>query len=90
MQNMNNIKDRMNVPHHLRSCHTASIAGYTIEGHVPAVDIKKVLLEKPAIAGLAVPAMPVGSPGMEMGNRKDPFDVIAFDDKGKTKFICRI
>ena len=52
------------VPAEARSCHTGSIGGYLIEGHVPATDIKKLLIERPAIAGLAVPGMPVGSPGM--------------------------
>jgi len=67
----------------LRSCHTAKVGAYTIEGHVPASDIQRLLKEKPAIAGIAVPGMPMGSPGMEQGGRKDPFDTIAFTQAGK-------
>jgi hypothetical protein len=68
----------------LRSCHTAKVGGYTLEGHVPAADIHRMLKEKPAIAGIAVPGMPMGSPGMEQGGRKDPFDTVAFTKDGKT------
>lgn len=67
----------------LASCHTALVDGYTIEGHVPAADIKRLLKEKPNIKGLAVPGMPMGTPGME-GHRKDPYDVVTFDAKGNT------
>lgn len=67
----------------LRSCHTAKVGGYTVEGHVPAADIHRMLKEKPAIAGIAVPGMPMGSPGMEQGGRKDPFDTVAFTKDGK-------
>ncbi|MFW5969296.1 MAG: DUF411 domain-containing protein, partial [Halofilum sp. (in: g-proteobacteria)] len=56
--------------------------GYVIEGHVPAADIRRLLEKDPDVAGLAVPGMPVGSPGMESGDRVDPYEVIAFDDKG--------
>jgi hypothetical protein len=68
----------------LRSCHTAKVGGYTVEGHVPAADIHRMLKEKPAIAGIAVPGMPMGSPGMEQGGRKDPFDTVSFTKDGKT------
>lgn len=67
----------------LASCHTAFIDGYVIEGHVPASDIQRLLKEKPDIQGLAVPGMPAGSPGMEMGSRKDPYNVIAVDKNKK-------
>mgnify|MGYP001820145066 FL=1 len=67
----------------LGSCHTGIIDGYTIEGHVPASDIKRLLAERPAVRGLAVPGMPMGSPGME-GPRKDRYSVLTFDDSGKT------
>ena len=63
------------------SCHTAKIGNYTIEGHVPAEDIKRMLKEKPAIAGLAAPGMPQGSPGMDQGS-KERYDVIAFKKDG--------
>ncbi len=71
------------VTQELSSCHTAKIGGYVIEGHVPAEDIKRLLKEKPAIAGLAAPGMPMGSPGMEQGGTKQPYDVIAFTKDGK-------
>ena len=78
------------VPAAARSCHTGMISGYLIEGHVPATDIKRLLLKRPPIAGLAVPGMPVGTPGMEQGSRVDPYDVIAFDKSGKmTVFSSR-
>jgi hypothetical protein len=73
----------------LRSCHTAKVGGYTVEGHVPAADIRKMLAEKPAIAGIAVPGMPMGSPGMEQGGRKEPFDTIAFTKDGKKSVFAR-
>ena len=77
------IKRELGVPRQLRSCHTAQVDGYVIEGHVPADLISKLRSEKPDIKGLAVPGMPMGSPGME-GPRKDPYDIIAFDKGGKT------
>lgn len=69
-------KDQYAIPSNLRSCHTGFIAGYVIEGHVPAADIIRLLEERPNAAGLAVPGMPLGSPGMEMGDRTDAYDVI--------------
>ena len=77
------IKDKQGVPAALRSCHTALIGGYAIEGHVPADVIKKLLKEKPSAAGIAVPGMPMGSPGME-GPSKDTYNVVLFDKAGKT------
>ncbi len=73
------VKQKYNVPDNLSSCHTAIVNGYVIEGHVPADDIKRLLQEKPNVTGLSVPQMPVGTPGMEMGDRKDPFSVFSFD-----------
>jgi hypothetical protein len=72
------------VPRQLRSCHVAVAGGYAFEGHVPADLVKRALAEKPKMAGLAVPGMPVGSPGMEIGGRKDRYDVMAFDRSGKS------
>jgi hypothetical protein len=67
------------------SCHTAEIEGYTFEGHVPADDVKRFLDKKPArMIGLAVAGMPMGSPGMEYDGQKDPYEVLAFDENGKT------
>jgi hypothetical protein len=71
------------------SCHTAKIGAYTVEGHVPAADIKRMLKEKPAIAGIAAPGMPMGSPGMEQGNAKEPYDVIAFKKDGTSTVYAK-
>jgi len=70
------------------SCHTAKIGNYTVEGHVPADDIKRMLKEKPAIAGLSAPGMPQGSPGMEQGV-KEPYDVIAFKKDGTSTVYAK-
>jgi len=72
------------VPEALHSCHTAFVNGYVVEGHVPAADIERLLKEKPHIAGIGVPGMPAGSPGMEMGGRVDRYDVTAFNRDGST------
>lgn len=78
-EDMQEIKDKYGVPKEMASCHTAIIDGYVIEGHVPANDIKVLLKMKPAIIGISVPGMPVGTPGMEMGGKKDAYKVIGFD-----------
>jgi len=80
---MANVKDTVKLPRKLSSCHTAIIDGYIIEGHVPATDIERLIAEKPDITGLSVPNMPVGTPGMEMGNRKDDYNVFAFSPNDK-------
>jgi len=77
------IKDKYGVPENMASCHTALVNGYVVEGHVPAVDIKKLLKLKPAVIGISVPGMPSGTPGMEMGGRKDPYKVVSFDKEKK-------
>ena len=77
------IKISNGLPPRLGSCHTTLIAGYVIEGHVPVSDIRRLLKEKPAIAGLAAPGMPAGSPGMDVPN-SPPYDIIAFDKSGRT------
>ncbi len=68
----------------LASCHTALVGGYFVEGHVPAEDVKRLLEKRPRIAGLALPGMPIGSPGME-GPDPEPFDVLAVDAKGRAR-----
>jgi hypothetical protein len=73
----------------LSSCHTAKVGGYVVEGHVPATDIQRMLKERPPIAGLAAPGMPTGSPGMEQGGRKVPYDVIAFTKDGRRSVFAR-
>lgn len=77
-QDMGAVKQEHGVPRQLTSCHTATVGGYVVEGHVPAGDIKRMLRQQPEMIGLAVPGMPVGSPGMEQGARLDPYDVLAF------------
>jgi len=84
--NMEKVKTDTGVPDKFKSCHTAVINGYVIEGHVPANDIRKLLSEKRKVAGLSVPQMPMGSPGME-GNRKDPYQVYEFYQTGNYKVI---
>jgi len=79
---------RLGVPDKLRSCHTAEIGGYAIEGHVPAADIRRLLAERPKAAGIAVPGMVAGSPGMEQGGRSDPYQTILFDRAGKTRVFA--
>lgn len=81
---MGAVKRRFAVPQRLTSCHTAKVGGYVIEGHVPASAIRRLLREKPAVAGLSVPGMPAGSPGMEVPGRKDPYDVVSFDKAGQS------
>ncbi|WP_305096943.1 DUF411 domain-containing protein [Croceibacterium aestuarii] len=81
------VKDREGVPVNLRSCHTMIVGGYVIEGHVPAADVARLLRERPeGIEGLAVAGMPIGSPGMEMNGRTQPYQVIAFGKSGATVF----
>ncbi len=82
-------KNQYGVPHSLRTCHTAVVNGYVIEGHVPPEDIWRLLRERPAIAGIGVAGMPVGSPGMEQGSIKDPYDVIAWTKDGSTSVYAR-
>ena len=83
------VKRNQQIPPQLQSCHTAIVDGYVIEGHVPVTDIERLLEERPAIAGLAVPGMPVGSPGMEVDGAADQhYDVIAFDEEGQTQVFA--
>ncbi len=78
------IKTQYGVPVDAQSCHTALVGGYVLEGHVPASAVKKLLAEKPKVVGLAVPGMPVGSPGMEVpSGQVEPYNVMAFDKAGK-------
>jgi len=77
------------VPPALGACHTATVDGYVIEGHVPANDIHRLLRERPKILGLAVPGMPVGSPGMEQGSQTERYEVLSFDGAGNTAGYAR-
>ena len=77
------IKAKHNVPEELMSCHLGVVENYAFEGHVPADVVKRVLLERPAILGVAVPGMPMGAPGMEMPNgHVQPYEVFSFDESG--------
>jgi len=80
---------RLGVPDDLRSCHTASIGGYAIEGHVPAADIRRLLAERPDALGIAVAGMPVGSPGMEQGNVRQPYATILFMRDGRRRLFAQ-
>lgn len=87
---MDPLKDQLAIPRHVRSCHTAQIGGYLVEGHVPATDIKRLLKEKPKIMGLSVPGMPVGTPGMDQpGIPAEPYNVIAFQKAGATSVYAK-
>lgn len=85
-QNLQSIKEKAGIFPGQGSCHTAFIDGYAIEGHVPAADVDRLLAERPDARGLTVPGMPVGSPGMEMGDRVDAYDVLLFDESGTAVF----
>jgi len=89
MDNVADIKAQHRIPARVQSCHTAIVDGYVIEGHVPAADVQRLLKERPAVVGLAVPGMPIGSPGMEVANVKpQAYDVVAFDKQGQLKVFA--
>jgi hypothetical protein len=83
------MKVGVRVPRALEACHTALVGPYVIEGHVPAADIRRLLAERPAVVGLAVPGMPAGSPGMDDGGRREAYTVLTFDRAGKTGVFAR-
>ncbi len=83
------VPERRRVPQSLRSCHTAVIGGYLVEGHIPAAAVRRLLRERPTIAGIAVPGMPAGSPGMESAT-PEAYEVIAFDKAGKTYVFAKV
>lgn len=83
------MKHMSGVPRPLRTCHTALVGGYVVEGHVPADLVRRLLAEKPKVAGIAVPGMPIGSPGMEQGDQKDAYQVLLFDKAGQTTVYAR-
>ncbi|MDM8178602.1 MULTISPECIES: DUF411 domain-containing protein [Marinobacter] len=86
--NLNPIKIDAGLTPSLASCHTAFVGDYVIEGHVPANDIHRLIAEAPKAKGLSVPGMPAGSPGMEVGDRKDRYQVLMFNDSGQTKVFA--
>lgn len=84
------VKAAHGVPPQVESCHTALVGGYVVEGHVPAADIVRLLQERPAIAGIGVAGMPIGSPGMEVpGMKPQPYEVVAFDKDARTHVFAR-
>jgi hypothetical protein len=89
-QDMDTVKESLGVPTGMRSCHTAQVEKYLIEGHVPAEDIRKLLARKPTAAGLAAPGMPASSPGMAVpGEPHQPYDVLLFQRDGKSEIFAR-
>jgi hypothetical protein len=84
VDDMTQVKAKYGVPGRLQSCHTGVVNGYVLEGHVPAADVQRLLKERPAVVGVAVPGMPVGSPGMEVGNTVQPYNVMTFDKQGQS------
>lgn len=83
------IKRQAGLSPDLQSCHTAKVGGYVIEGHVPAEDVARLLKEKPDAVGLSVPGMPLGSPGMDFGPEKEPYDVLLVRKDGSTEVFAR-
>ena len=89
-EEMERLKDKLGMPAGVRSCHTGRVEGYLIEGHVPASDIRRLLAERPKVAGLAVPEMPSHTPGMAPpGSEPGDFDVLAFQLDGSTRIFSR-
>jgi hypothetical protein len=90
VEDLGRVKAKHRVPRGLESCHTALVGGYVVEGHVPADVIKRLLRERPRVAGLAVPGMPIGSPGMEdPGGRTERYEILSFDGQGTTRVYDR-
>lgn len=87
--NVKPVKKQVGVPGELAACHTAVVGNYVVEGHVPAEDVKQLLRTKPDVRGLSVPGMPVGSPGMERGNRVEPYEVLTFTPAGDTTVFAQ-
>ena len=88
-ENLFPIKTMAQIPAGKGSCHTGFIDGYVVEGHVPAEEVERLLEERPEAIGLTVPGMPVGSPGMEMGDRRDPYEVLLIHNDGSTSVWSR-
>jgi hypothetical protein len=89
VDNMNPIKERVGIPYGMGSCHTAEVGGYFVEGHVPAEQVLRLLKEKPKAKGLTVPGMPIGSPGMEQGDVKQPYEVHLVHPDGTTSVYAK-
>lgn len=89
MEDVTPVARKLGVPDDLRSCHTAAIDGYFVEGHVPVTDIRKLLRDRPKARGIAVPGMPIGSPGMEQGDRRDVYDTLLVGHDGTARTFAR-
>ena len=89
MEDVTPLAKKLGVPDDLRSCHTAAVDGYFVEGHVPAADIRKLLAERPKVRGIAVPGMPIGSPGMEQGDRRDAYDTLLVMRDGSSRVFVK-
>ncbi len=90
LQDLSLIKQQHRIPKSLHTCHTAVVDGYVVEGHVPASDVVRLLSERPKVAGIAVPGMPIGSPGMEVrGRAAEAFDTVTFTASGTTAVFER-
>ena len=87
MADLRSVKSMAGIQPQHASCHTAIVDGYVVEGHVPATDIERLLKERPDIVGISVPGMPIGSPGMEYGDRRDNYAVISLEKDGSTKIF---
>lgn len=85
---MSRVRSEAGVPRALGSCHTATVGGYVVEGHVPVADVQRLLAERPPVAGIAAPGMPLGSPGMEGPYPADHYNVIGFDAEGNTQVFA--
>jgi len=88
VEDMTEVKAKYGVPGRLQSCHTAVVNGYVLEGHVPASEVQRLIKERPAVVGVTVPGMPIGSPGMEQGNTVQPYSVLTFDKQGQTTIFA--
>ncbi len=83
------VKKEAGIAEKYASCHTAKVGGYVVEGHVPAEDVKRLLVEKPNALGISVPGMPIGSPGMEQGDAKEPYDVLLLRKDGTAEVYAK-
>lgn len=86
--NLRPLKQQVGIPKDLAACHTAIVGNYVVEGHVPAAEIKRLLREQPDLHGISVPGMPIGSPGMERGDRVEPYKVVGFTNAGDTSVFA--
>ena len=89
VDNIMAVKAKAGIPQKMASCHTTMVGGYVIEGHVPTSDIKKLLAQKPKAKGIAVPGMPIGSPGMEHGDHRQPYQTLLIKADGSTSIFAR-